>query len=332
MGRLNTPDRVAREFRDRFELVTSTRGGLLLDAASGAFYRLNSAATAIADALRTTCDRDRAIAAHAAERGIDRSTAARDVDALLDLASATGTRSNRNRMQFERSDDALTLTIDAVPVLRVTHATSDLEVRWTANPSHDVTASLVWLAPHLIMLAGGAVLHASAVARGNAVYAFTGESGAGKTTLARTFVDAGATLVSEDLVFVLPESHRTRVVLEAEQAIRGWAAARSEAVAAGRVIRGREVLERIAGPELPLAELWFVDSARRGGERIVRGELEEIEAVALLLSNSFSEVGSSEVFRRTFAQSVSIARSARLSTVIVPDGIDRLAEALRQLQ
>ena len=54
--------------------------------------------------------------------------------------------------------------------------------------------------PKLLALRGIRVLHASAVEIDGSLLVFSGQSGAGKTTSAKAFAQAGARLVSEDLL------------------------------------------------------------------------------------------------------------------------------------
>ena len=58
------------------------------------------------------------------------------------------------------------------------------------------------IAPKLLALRGEVVLHASAVALRGHVIAFSGFSGAGKTSTARAFARAGAQLICEDKLIV----------------------------------------------------------------------------------------------------------------------------------
>lgn len=64
------------------------------------------------------------------------------------------------------------------------------------------------LVPHLLVVDGGAVLHASAVAVDGEAIAFLGPSGAGKSSLAGGFVQAGATLLADDYLLVREEGGR----------------------------------------------------------------------------------------------------------------------------
>lgn len=62
----------------------------------------------------------------------------------------------------------------------------------------------------LLLLAGEAVLHASGVSIGGQAVAFIGGSGVGKSTLAALCCAAGAELVSDDLLRLVPEGHDFR--------------------------------------------------------------------------------------------------------------------------
>src|SRR6185436_4749194 len=56
------------------------------------------------------------------------------------------------------------------------------------------------MTPKLLQLRGALVVHASACALPAGVTAFSGESGAGKTTTARAMAAVGGELISEDLM------------------------------------------------------------------------------------------------------------------------------------
>ncbi len=64
---------------------------------------------------------------------------------------------------------------------------------------------------HLVLHAGGLLLHAAGVVRNDDAFVFFGPSGSGKSTSARLSFDAGYTVLSDDLVIVRRCADRYRV-------------------------------------------------------------------------------------------------------------------------
>lgn len=79
----------------------------------------------------------------------------------------------------------------------------ELQVAFATGPSGvEAVLRLAW--DIVTERLGGVMLHASAVAIGDRALVVTGQSGTGKTTIARHAAAAGATLLSDEIVQILP--------------------------------------------------------------------------------------------------------------------------------
>jgi hypothetical protein len=67
------------------------------------------------------------------------------------------------------------------------------------------------LVAYRLLECGGAVLHSAGVERNGRGFVFVGRSGAGKTTVSRASLAAGATVLSDDLNALVPSPHGTLV-------------------------------------------------------------------------------------------------------------------------
>ncbi len=144
------------------------------------------------------------------------------------------------------------------------------------------------LAPKILFQRGITILHASAcVARGKLI-AFAGLSGAGKTTMVRAFADAGARLVSEDLV-AFSSIGQTAVLTDAESLIHRWAERTSlSLLAVPRVpIPSGDLADALGGPTHSLDRILFLDRGRRKGTDLTALKVDEATALIALLQHNF---------------------------------------------
>jgi hypothetical protein len=294
--------------------------GVVLDLASGSFFRVNEAGATACELLASAGTSDAAAVELARRYGIAPGDAARDLASVL--ASLARPREGRSSLAFTRD---LTLTLGGEPVLALAGGEARL-LRAVADPA----ATLGLALPHLLALAGRELLHASAVAQGGVVTAFLGPSGAGKTTLARLLAEErGATLVSSDLLPLVPGG-ATHVATAGEAAIHAFCAEQGPALARGPVATAAlPKLPALDSPASPLAAIVVLDAARRGGATIETEPLDGASALVALLENGFAELGRRDVWLALLATSRSLVARVPVLRARVPEGVAALRVAAR---
>ncbi|HEU4384508.1 MAG TPA: hypothetical protein VFR85_13560 [Anaeromyxobacteraceae bacterium] len=310
---------------------------VVLDLATLAFYRLGGAAVGIAQALARG-EAPGAIADRLArDAGIDPLRARSDVDGVAAALAADaraapeeGPLSTQADPRFASTGLGLELIWGSRAVLRLDRAGGRA---WLVDGPLSAPAPaerLRWALPHLVWLAGGTVLHASAVQRAGAVLAITGATGSGKSTLARLLADGDP--VSDDLLFLRPGPRGPEVALGGEAAARAWEAREVARLTTREEVRlaPGELAAMSAGPALPLGAVWVLDAARRDGEAIALSPVAGADGLGLLLEQSFGETGFPEVWRRIFEASADIAAAVPLYRATVPAALPALGEAARR--
>jgi len=164
--------------------------------------------------------------------------------------------------------------------------------------------------------------------------AFSGLSGAGKTTTARAFAKVGALLVSEDLVVLTPNESEPLAVADGELRAHAWAravAARLSGAPEAAIECGElaSVAGSLGSDTLPLRSIWFLDSRRREGIEIQRRPLDQVDGLLALIANNFLGVADGEEWRRHIRRGHQVATRLSLSEVTMPAGPERLEQALR---
>jgi hypothetical protein len=186
------------------------------------------------------------------------------------------------------------------------------------------------ITPKALFLQGVSVLHASACSFGDSLVAFCGDSGAGKTTTARAFAAAGRPLHSEDLVVVDPGGEVPAAFIEAEPAIRRWAADSGALLArqADYVIDSRGLRALVCkGRVRALAGLLFVERGRRSGTEVRSEQISPVDSLAGLLQACFLGSADRDSWRVFVRSNTAVARSTRGANLWVPDGIEALTKA-----
>ena len=118
-------------------------------------------------------------------------------------------------LEFDRTDQEYTLDIDAqAPYVRVAGlrimAHIDLKPQltgafWTSEQDFNVFPSLIFenylriIVAYRLLVLGGALLHSAGIADEQYAYLILGHSGAGKSTFSRNSLNAGYTVLSDDL-------------------------------------------------------------------------------------------------------------------------------------
>lgn len=323
----------------RFVLTRDQSEGVLLDLETGDFYRLNEAACEVADALEAGIGPEQIAARLAARYGIERDAAARDVASVLERLAERRAPVRRNPVTFVSDRGGYTMRWDESPVLwvdregrqvRRDRSCAGVDALGAAAP----TKILTWALPHLLTLRGRAVLHASSVVRANQVFAFSGGSGAGKTTLAGALGVEGGSLVSEDLLPLAFEGGAPVVRLDAERALRRWVEAKTRALASDvPFVIDTADLEGVAatgaggGGTAPLAGLFFLDPSLRAGDAIRAEPVGRSTALMLLFENAFAEIGTRAVWIQALELSRALAQAIPIARLTIPDGLPQLHRA-----
>jgi hypothetical protein len=309
--------------RDGHALVRFPPQALLLDLASGALFQLNPSATFIWDRWLRGTSTDKIAEDLTSAHKVPLSTAREHVAMALTKSSTPPPR--WTAYHYERSFDRYVFSLEGVPIVTVEQRGEYLELtREFPRGQREIRNVLLAISPKLLALRGHFVMHASAVLLDRAVIAFSGESGAGKTTTARALVRAGATPVCEDKLIVRLRGDNVEVGQGAEQAIDRWSQ-----VAADQLYNGA----RAQSPELDtlpvingatLTEIGFLDAARRSGSEINSCAQIPLENTGAIFRNSFygSDVG--EDWARQLHTAAALAAVVRGQALSMPEGLTAL--------
>jgi hypothetical protein len=249
--------------------------------------------------------------------------AARDVRAL-----EKATLSRRSRRSASRPRAPFRIVGEEVVVRQRGTAVLKLDIRTgrcvDVDPGKGHEEALRLVAPHALTLQGTHVLHASAVEVQGSLYAFTGGSGAGKTTLASMFAEFGARIESSDLL-LLDMARRPSGMLGGEARISEWVASGGEGPLVAAEPGGGEWETR------PLAAVFCIDAAPRRGSRFRPEALRGASAMAALLPNLFAEIPLPQVWTSVFDLANALARAGCVGTLGVPKGLTALRHAASRL-
>ncbi len=337
---------------ERFSIASFGDEGILFDLATGWFGRLNARATRAWERLlaahgsgATTAASDLANLAKMADIPED------DVRAMLGaIRNDTVEGQPDGLFHYVQGDEGFVLRAAGAPTVRIDARAHTLQLCDGADPSEDFIAR--WLdavAPKLLSLQGLHPLHASAARVGHRVLAFSGASGAGKTTTARTFARAPRDLLSIDVLVVCPKCDRppseandaaphtsdtrTMACLGAERAKDAWIReATRQMVRDPRALVSLEPLRAVAsGERVPLDELWFIDAAQRVGNDFALRPMRPVEAFLALLTNSFLGTGAPSAWRTFIDSTRQLALEVRCCSATMPQGLEALAAAVQAL-
>jgi hypothetical protein len=196
----------------------------------------------------------------------------------------------------------------------------------------------------LLLLRRSFVLHASAVAlEGGPAFALLGDKGAGKSTTAAAFLEAGHRLLTDDLVVVEGAEGAAPRVLP------GWGQVKLSAAAEGRfasrgdtarpqvheaIDKTRVMLEgeRFSRAPAPLARLYLLERGPAEAAPEVLA-LEPEAALSALSAHAYAlRFGTGVVEGRAgfwhFRAVAGLAGSGRVARLLVPAGLDRLGEVV----
>lgn len=288
------------------------REGVVLDRDSGAYFRVNATAARICAALAVDATTEEV----AARAGVPPA----DVDMVMARVAEVVQRTREpTPVRFERGDE-LTMWYAGEPVLALDRGGR----RVRAVPGARALGHALWCAvPHLLALLGVPPWHASAVVRGGRVTAFTGGTGAGKTTAARAFGAAGADVIADDLVVIASDGG---VTLDAERRLRAWAGARAARLSEAWLDTA-DLIDAIDGPTVPLGRLYALDGRRTGDGGFCSAELSRADGLVVLLDNAFAETEVAAAWDAVWQRAHSLAVGVPVHRLRVPNGVDALRAA-----
>jgi len=323
------------DVRDRCLLALFPSGGVVVNLDTGNYFRLDAGAAKIFEVLVEAGVADPG--AEVARRlRIPPERAQADVaEACAAFAVAPARSTPAGPYHFYPDPAGYGLWHDGKPVLVL--SAPDFEISVAAEG--DIVRSPLLelyvraLAPKIMFLRGLTVMHAAACAADGALIAFAGLSGAGKTTTARAFNTAGATLLSEDLTVLQISDDRPAFVLGAEARVHAWARDASRELARGAPrVSSRELATMADGATVALSAVYFLDARRRQGADFKLTTMPPADGLLSLMTHDFLGAASREGWRRFFATAATIAASTRLVEITAPLGVDSLlAAAKRQM-
>jgi hypothetical protein len=313
---------------DKYALASLADGGLLLDLETGGLFQLNATATFVWRRLLDGIPAD-AIASTIAERhGIDTARAVADVTAALAPGTSLEPPTHQD-YHFRRAPSGYVQLFREEPELELDSGGDELVLVASASQRRPLRLrnSLRAIVPKILSLRGQMVIHASAVLARDRLLAFSGESGAGKTTTARALVGRGATLVSEDKLLVRVDPEGALAWRDAEPFMDAWVTETAIAI----LVNGRAscaALDSSArGDQLPIAELGFLDVATRQGDELVARRLSVPDAAAAAFRCMFLGTDRAAGWRRQLRAAAALAEHVPSYAVTTPEGLPALGRA-----
>lgn len=255
---------------------------------------------------------------------------------LLDF----GENPDRWYTAVKRTDGAVLLRVYTVCDFVISADLHSVEMRMVegTDPAMGAILTSGTLIALLLQLRGTMVLHASGVELDDAVIAFLGHSGMGKSTLAALMCTAGARVVTDDVLPVVPEPVPVVHPGATELRLRPGAESLTADLAAGSFRQRQSAdrrqvigLEGARGSELPLAALVLPRPNRED-----RLEIEALEGKgALFAVLTFPRLmgwRDPDTLARTFAHASAIVRTVPVLVAHVPWGPPFLPETVPMIR
>jgi hypothetical protein len=331
---MRTPFLDPEVFRARFTLEPFADGGVLVDLESGSYFELNGTATEACKSLLATETRREADVRLGEILSIGDEAARSLIDSILEELAGLPRASTElvGPFRYLRDGDVYVLEDEGRPILEVDPHGGHLGLRPSATSLRFPMLEYVRaVTPKLLGLSGITVLHASACHWAGRTIAFSGPSGAGKTTTMRAFVDGGAAAISQDLVVLSAEPSAPRCYLDGEARAHAWAdevASRLEREGSARIPFAKLADAASGGTQL-VDQVWFVDSARRRGDTLTTRPLGSVAGLLALLRNTFLGAGDSRAWTQQLRTVRRLADALSLFEISAPQGLSALASGAR---
>lgn len=311
---------------DRYALVETNTGGLMLDLVSGALLELNASGKAIWQLALAGQSEETIAATLATRHALELDTARRHVGETLRTSFDAVPEVAKTAFHYERSGDAYLFNFRGKGALVVDDRGDHITL---AAPPEGVSLPylLQVIAPKVLALRGQVVLHASAVAMDGKVVAFSGLSGAGKTTTARAVARAGAQLICEDKLLVHVSDSGAVVAPGAEKLVAEWAEVTSTALVASKRASCSNLDPAVDAETLPLVEIGFLDAGKRTSGPYACRALSETETAGAVFRHAFHGSDAGQEWIRYLRTAARVGQFVRGLDLTMPDGHDRLADA-----
>jgi len=324
------------DFTDRYAIASfSDGGGVLVDLMTGGYFRLNATATLVCSALQATADMEEAIAFLARRMQVSSAEASHFVAVVREgLSQSVPRNAPMTPLLYGRSPDgSWILEENGRPIFAIADERRQVELCVSpAGLEGPLTFYLQALVPKLLALLDIPVLHAAACRIHDRYVAFSGRSGAGKTTTALTFERGGARLLSEDLLILSIADQRILIHAGGERFARDWARQVAPTVEAcpGKPLDYGSLSGAPRGELVPLDAIWFVAEERRLGSELRLRPLSVSDGALALLNNGFLASSYPRQWRDFLHRSQQIAERVELMEATMPSGLDCLESAARR--
>jgi hypothetical protein len=302
---------------------------VVVDLSSGNYFRVNTTAALVCDALLGTGKVEEVVAAGL---GISTQEASLIVaDVVGGLAAPPLRRTPPGAYHFVPSEGGYVLHQEGRKLLEVDRSSQAISLPQGRPPEQPTLLEFYVraLAPKLLFQREITVLHASScLTEKDEVVAFAGLSGAGKTTTARAFAST-MRLMSEDLLVFAPEAEEPRVLVNAERFIHDWAREIAGAllVSPDGVPPG-DISNVVRGPTVAVERILFLDRTRRTGNQFTTQSLDEPDALITFMTHDFLGDSDAATWRRYFATASALVEKLETQEASAPDGVDRLPAAV----
>ena len=309
-------------------------GALLITPGTGVLLALNGSGACVYAGLSRGQSLGEISAGLASRFGISRERAANDVESFLasePVAAGSRLAIDESPFRFAGRGHDFVVTRDDRSCLEIALDGQTMTIVPTISAALAKEA-VRWATAKLAILQGRPVLHASAVrASAQGALAFSGRSGAGKTTLAHAFAKSGAELVCQDSVvlqFDRQGADRLAMLLPFEDQAREW----TDAILA-RAEPGKPFPAKLPLPDeksaIRLDRILFVDRARRAGHTLSTAPLGPTAAVAAVLVNFFWASLARAACERALDWALETVSLVSVEELTVPDGVPRLTSTAR---
>lgn len=219
-------DAALSSLRSAFAVATVPDGGLLLHLPSGDFFPLDRVSATAWEAITQTDTAEAAGRATANSLKLSLMEAGTLLERIVGQAITVQGSKTPAALRFCDDEQAFSLHSGSRTLLSLDKSSLALTVaeHVALGPEADLVEMLRVFVPKLFGRWYPLALHASAVAIGGRTVLFCGESGAGKTTTARTVAEEvpGSRLFSEDVVLLADVEGQLMMVEGAETAIQSW--------------------------------------------------------------------------------------------------------------
>jgi hypothetical protein len=312
----------------RFELRELAPGALMLDLRFGGLYELNESAAFVWRRHLAGESAERIADGMASRYGLDRLTALEHAEAILAEPVPEASTAPSDYL-YERDEDGYLFSFQGRRVFRIDDAAWELTTERTDLEGTSLRFLVRAVAPKLLALKGQTVLHASAVEMRGAVVAFCGISGAGKTSTARAFAEAGAALVAEDQLLVQTTGSGVMASVTSERAVEDWVSEATASLAGSGRASFAPLESVVHGEYRPLREIGFLDRARRTGYETMA--LDPVRTAGSTFRNAFFGSDAADRWIDHLEIAASVGQDVVGLELSLPDGLADLATTARRL-